>query len=228
MGRKTSRAPPETSASRRREANRRYYKTHPDIREKNRARNAERRLAKKIYRRQWDPPKQPPPTDDSPSECEPASQDGILEVETAAHAALSAMYLLRVRSNNAREINAAPAASPMKEPKSLAEIAAYESSQEESSSSATDDRIRARRPSSLATTRRPSSLDTSDARAPRVHNNLEPDDRENALLEAERAARMRVVVESERSWEAIEALHEERASLGVEEWRYSIQRCDPI
>ncbi|KAJ7617534.1 hypothetical protein DFH06DRAFT_1342949 [Mycena polygramma] len=131
----------QRKAEKRREASRRYYAAHPEVREKNRIKIAERRLAAKIYRRQWDPPKAatkawserspshsdecdvddrgtPPPTSDGaqPSSC--SAHQTNPRAEETAHAALRAMY----RKNSEKDVNVERA------PLSLAAIDTYESS----------------------------------------------------------------------------------------------------
>ncbi|KAJ7863696.1 hypothetical protein B0H13DRAFT_1899468 [Mycena leptocephala] len=202
----------DSKAAKQREANRRYYEMHPEIKEKNRVSIAVRRIktdtelkreAKKKYRRQWDPPKK-----NCPAVCDEDSlsaQMDKLELtrnETAAHAALSAMYRLSIRGKDA------PASAPdnRKEPKSLAEIAAYESSRDDSSQ----------------------DNDTVNQSLPRktlqmTKRNTEATLTLEARLDAERAARMRIVVESSRSFEAVASIHQERGSVGVEKWLRGIQ-----
>ncbi|KAJ7607005.1 hypothetical protein DFH06DRAFT_1347779 [Mycena polygramma] len=173
-------------AAKRAAANRRYYNAHPEIREKNRLRIAEQREAKKRYRRQWDAPKRlRVPATHTDAHCDTdlaevlSKQDNITPEETTAHAALSAMYRL----------NACPVtAVPEREPRSLAEIAAYESSEDAASSRAPEDNTK------------DSAI---QAQVQRIHDTFAARARTDARLkarlrlDAEKAARMRVVVETQ-------------------------------
>ncbi|KAJ6499621.1 hypothetical protein C8R47DRAFT_1211913 [Mycena vitilis] len=47
---------------------------------------------------------------------------------------------------------------------------------------------------------------------------------QNARLDAERAARMRIVVESGRSWEAVERVYKLNGSFGVERWLKGVEQ----
>ncbi|KAJ7024360.1 hypothetical protein C8F04DRAFT_1192484 [Mycena alexandri] len=178
---------------RRREANRRYYETQ----------------AKKKYRRQWDPSKTFVDKDDDEISVNQVQQatpapvdDEMLANETAAQEALRAMYRLHIVADS----------TPLqvvgnREPKSLAEIAAYESSREDGSSFS----------GALETV-----LDGGHASqlSPEVPNQSFA--RNRATLEsnadAERAQGLRVIVESSRSWEEVVAIHRERGSVEVEKW----------
>ncbi|KAJ7169410.1 hypothetical protein C8R46DRAFT_1033135 [Mycena filopes] len=162
MGR--NRSNQSSQSAKRTLANHRYYEAHPELRAKNKARIAERR-------RQWDPPRK------SPLHQEEDGFDTISDLslgrapmvatEAAAEAALTAMYHLRIAEADARN---------PPEPRGLAEIAAYSSSEE-------------------------------SAKIMR-----------QAQLEAERAERMRIIVESSRSWEEVAAIHKERGSVEVDRW----------
>ncbi|KAJ7983074.1 hypothetical protein DFH06DRAFT_1318533 [Mycena polygramma] len=205
----------QPDTEKRREANRRYYQSHPDIKEKNRARMAEKREEKKKYRRQWDPPKKlkamnkrrPTVRDDGSvagSSQYSASTEDILKDEAAAHAALSALY-----HRTRRELEAI-AAENRQEPKSLTEIAAYESSLEGSESGQT-------------------AADNSEVRSPPIKPTVTKAKTATAAaseawLDAERAARMRIVVESGRSWEAVERVYKLNGSVGVERWLRGVEQ----
>ncbi|KAJ7810044.1 hypothetical protein B0H13DRAFT_1927547 [Mycena leptocephala] len=197
-------------AAKRREASRRYYQSHPEVREKNRLRIAEKRLvaAKKAYRRQWDPPKKKPavpatpssPSDRSASdgrnhryscpEIEPT--DILTPDEDAAHAALTTMYHISRRCNN---FVRPPKLGPEREPRSLTDIAAYESSTEHSLSESmvnVEDSMAdvAERHRARLAARRAARARSAEREA-KAATTLE-----EQRLAAEKTARMRVVVES--------------------------------
>ncbi|KAJ7983278.1 hypothetical protein DFH06DRAFT_1123277 [Mycena polygramma] len=206
----------ERRAAKRREASRRYYAAHPEVREKNRIKIAERRLAAKMYRRQWDPPKMP--VRDRSSERDLSDGDELSSpsvhdqakalsadersswsvdmteppTEEIAHAALTAMYQKT-------------AATPTREPRvplSLAAIEGYESSESGKIGHSAltrdweDERV------ALALRLQEEAMSR--------HQNVE-----DARLEREKAARMRIHVET---GPAPEALYEYRGSAGVASW----------
>ncbi|KAJ7456841.1 hypothetical protein B0H11DRAFT_2243721 [Mycena galericulata] len=187
-------------AAKRREIRRRYYKAHPEVREKNRLRIAERRLAKKQYRRQWDKPKKQDSkaTDNFAPQAEQAAEE-------TARAALTALYrrskmesqphdsqpadrepkgLTEIdevntsdsESDTQSRADVAPEPQAESQPKCLAEIEEYQSSQETTISQVVR-RLRKR------------WRDRQAAKKAQVTI-------EDARLEAEKAARMRIVVES--------------------------------
>ncbi|KAJ7116752.1 hypothetical protein C8R46DRAFT_1239365 [Mycena filopes] len=189
-----------TKSDKRRAANRRYYEAHPQLREKNKARIAERRKIQMEYKRQWDPPKGHVLDEENisanDSQLSAVPNESFIGTETAAQAALSAMYHLHIGQVTPN------LTVPAKEPRGLAEITAYESS---------DD------------------MDSSPARTSRPLNDVTPSPAmgarrerdqayERAQLEEERAHRLRVIVESSQSWQEVAAIHKERGSVGVEMW----------
>ncbi|KAJ6463775.1 hypothetical protein C8R47DRAFT_1224943 [Mycena vitilis] len=205
-------------AAQRAAANRRYYVAHPEIREKNRLRIAERREAKKRYRRQWDARKiLGVPATHTDAHCDTdlaevlSEQDNLTPKETTAHAALSAMY--RLNACPVTNVNVLD-----REPRSLAEIAAYESSESEDAASSGAPEDNAEDAAIQAQVQR--IHDTFGARA-RMDERLKA----RLRLDAEKAARMRVVVETDRAWDAVISLHEENGSRGVERWLETVGLC---
>ncbi|KAJ7916475.1 hypothetical protein B0H13DRAFT_1871102 [Mycena leptocephala] len=194
-------------ASKRREVNRKYYEMHPEIKERNRARIAARWEAKKKYRRQWDPPrKKRLAVRGDGSLGEDTEELEMMRNETAAHAALSAMYRLNIHEKAAGP----PAPDKRKEPKSLAEIEAYKSSRDDSSHGTVNE----------APAPRVTTLQTAT-----TNRNADAMLTLEAHLDAERAARMRIVVESSRSFEAVASIHQERGSVEVQKWLQGIEAC---
>ncbi|KAJ7490096.1 hypothetical protein B0H11DRAFT_2229613 [Mycena galericulata] len=208
-------------AAKRRETNRRYYETHPEVREKNRLRIAERRLAKKIYRRQWDPPKK------KGSRAGKCSED-VGADEEIAQAALSAMYRRSLRDPQQEEPASQPDATPSaREPKGLADIDA-----ESSSPSVPDPQPKPQRKCLAEVEEYESSQETAISEVVRRLRKRWRDRQaarkaaekpiEDARVEAEKGARLRIIVESSRSEEALIHLHQQRGSVGVQAWLQSV------
>ncbi|KAJ7035427.1 hypothetical protein C8F04DRAFT_1182334 [Mycena alexandri] len=182
----------KAKAAKRREKNRRYYA----------------RKAKKIYRRQWDPPKQRQALlDDETPSITPVSED-----EAVAHAVLSTMP-----KENTTPITAKGngESTTRKEPKGLAEIAAYESSRDDSSSHSTADTLPGRRQFVYMT--------LANARAGIDEITRRRREAIQSRIEAERSERMRIVVESRRTYEEVLAIHQDRGSIEVEKWLQGVQ-----
>ncbi|KAJ7838433.1 hypothetical protein B0H13DRAFT_1911823 [Mycena leptocephala] len=191
-------------AAKRRETNKRYYESlsglftrayipyvrHPEVREKNRERMKAKREAVKLYQRQWDPPKKPRPLaisdgygsdDPPPRSVGSESRSNTLDEsggrshtpnELVAHAALTTMYRMSTILHGARV------------PLGLAQIEAYQSSESQGSDEPVEptlERSAARQALTVkrVANRKPSQVATEEAR-----------------LDRERAARMRIHVET--------------------------------
>ncbi|KAJ7678290.1 hypothetical protein DFH06DRAFT_1317071 [Mycena polygramma] len=178
-------------AAKRRDISRRYYE----------------RQAVKVYRRQWDPPKEPRA---AVSEGDNASTTYGYEAgerstspDTAvAHAALTTMYRMSTILHGARV------------PLSLAEIEGYESSGSEASD-ASPSAAAAERRAELAA-RLAVLKATRNARiAAAAAKNGDFEAGADAWMDRERAARMKIHVETSAP---IEVVHQYRGSAGVETW----------
>ncbi|KAJ6455630.1 hypothetical protein C8R47DRAFT_1228125 [Mycena vitilis] len=194
-------------AAKRRDISRRYYERHPEIREKNRAKMRERRQAVKVYRRQWDPPKEPRAAvsegDDASTSYDYEAGERSTSPDTAvAHAALTTMYRMSTILHGARV------------PLSLAEIEGYESSGSEASD-ASPSAAAAERRAELAARLAVLKAARNARIAAAAAKNGDFEAGADAWMDRERAARMKIHVETSAP---IEAVHQYRGSAGVETW----------
>ncbi|KAJ7607449.1 hypothetical protein DFH06DRAFT_1149472 [Mycena polygramma] len=136
------------------------------------------------------------------------------DAEDAARAALTTLY--HVSRRRGEVLSPLTPAAADREPKSLTEIAAYESSVEDSPGQSERDSL-AQVEDSMADVAELHRARRAAARA-RSAEIAAKTSLEEARLDAEKAARMRVVVESSRSLEAVASIHRERGSVEVERW----------
>ncbi|KAJ7184780.1 hypothetical protein C8R46DRAFT_1208963 [Mycena filopes] len=205
-------------------ANRKYYQAHPELREKNKLRIAERRYAMSVtvafrtdnkenirdaakrHRRKWDPPKKSPVPREDDVRCEcvdsvvdsainDATPEALTAAESAAQLALDAMYRLRIAN----------------ESRGLADLAGYNSSEDESVSQ--EEQMDDGREQMVdASSPTPSSRQLARLRAYDLMQ-----------LRATQAEQMRIIVESSRSWQEVAAIHKERGSVEVDKWRRAVE-----
>ncbi|KAJ7654567.1 hypothetical protein DFH06DRAFT_1133341 [Mycena polygramma] len=165
----------------------------------------EREKSVKLYRRQWDPPKEARVTasdggDDVSTNYGAAQSDerSTSPATAVAHAALTTMYRMSTILHGARV------------PLSLAEIEDIESSGSEASDASPTAEVVERR-TRLAALKATQNARISAAAA----MNGRPEAVADAWIDRERAARMKIHVETS---PPVEVVHEYRASAGVENW----------
>ncbi|KAJ7100990.1 hypothetical protein C8R43DRAFT_964002 [Mycena crocata] len=207
----------DVTARKRREASKRYYERHPEVREKNRRAMKQRRMAKKEYRRQWDPPKgqaQATPQASSVEDDDWTDQPSYYMIP-ADKLKLDCSVFTKTTDDEEEEEKGQEAVAKtvltqmyhraetmpkdLKKPMSLAEIDAYQSSESEVS----DEREGTPCPPSREPVpRKALMLDFAERR-------------EQAILDGERAARMRIHVQTSLPAEKI---HEYRGTTAVSRW----------